>query len=272
MESNHKSDLDSEILDQETPEEDGKSRKRKEMHFLEHLEELRWRIVKSLAGIVLAAIFCALIANWLVEDVLLAPVRQASPSLLIINLKPYGKVLVYMQVVLLGGFILSIPNILYQFWKFIEPGLYPHERRYIFWIVAFSSLCFFLGVAFSYFIMLPITLQFFAGFGTDAIENTIAISEYMSFVLRMMLAAGLVFEMPMVSFFLSRLGILTPAFMRHYRRHAYTVLLIVAALITPADIVSMMILAIPLLLLYEFSIFISRIAMKKREIAQETPA
>jgi sec-independent protein translocase protein TatC len=246
--------------------------KRKEMHFLEHLEELRWRIVKAAAGIVVGAIVCALAANWLVEDVLLAPVMKASPALTIINLKPYGKVLVYMQVILLGGVIVSVPNILYQGWKFIEPGLYPHERRYIFAIVFFSSLCFFLGVAFSYFIMLPITLQFFAGFGTAEIANTIAVNEYMSFVLRMMLAAGLVFEMPMVSFFLSRLGILTPAFMRHYRRHAYTVLLIISALITPADIVSMMILAVPLLLLYELSIFISRIAMKRRESAIEPPA
>lgn len=271
MEGEQETTLDTGSAEQEIPE-DAASGKRKEMHFLDHLEELRWRIVKALAGIVIAAIICAVIAHWLVEDVLLAPVLKVTPPLAIINLKPYGKVLVYMQVVLLGGFILSVPNILYQLWKFIEPGLYPHERRYVFWIVAFSSLCFFLGVAFAYFIMLPITLQFFAGFGTTAIENTIAISEYMSFVLRMMLAAGLVFEMPMVSFFLSRLGILTPAFMRHYRRHAYTVLLIIAALITPADIVSMMILAVPLLLLYEFSIFISRIARKKRQLAQESPA
>lgn len=270
MESEQDTNQENSTIGQDTSDND-QNTKRKEMHFLDHLEELRWRIVKALAGIVVAAIFCALIANWLVEDVFLAPVRGASPALAIINLKPYGKVLVYMQVVLLSGFILSIPNIVYQFWKFIEPGLYPHERRYIFWIVAFSSLCFFLGVAFSYFIMLPITLQFFAGFGTAAIENTIAINEYMSFVLRMMLAAGLVFEMPMVSFFLARLGVLTPSFMRHYRRHAYTVLLIIAALITPADIVSMMILAIPLLLLYEFSIFIARIAMKKRQKAQEMP-
>ncbi len=271
MEGEQETNQHTETIDQETPGTNNKGKKR-EMHFLDHLEELRWRIIKALGGIVVAAIFCAIIAPWLVEDVLLRPVLQATPPLSLINLKPYGKVLVYMQVVLLGGFILSIPIILYQFWKFIEPGLYPHERRYIFWIVAFSSLCFFLGVAFSYFILLPITLQFFAGFGTTAIENTIAINEYMSFVLRIMLAAGIVFEMPMVSFFLSRLGILTPAFMRHYRRHAYTVLLIIAALITPADIVSLMILAVPLLLLYEFSIFISHIAMKKREIAQEMPA
>jgi len=271
MEGEQDTNLTSEEVEQDSPEENKKGKK-KEMHFLDHLEELRWRIVKALFGIVGAAIVCAIFAPWLVEDVLLRPVLQATPPLSIINLKPYGKVLVYMQVVLLGGFILSIPIILYQFWKFIEPGLYPHERRYIFWIVAFSSLCFFLGVAFSYFILLPITLQFFAGFGTTAIENTIAINEYMSFVLRMMLASGLVFEMPMVSFFLSRLGILTPAFMRHYRRHAYTILLIIAALITPADIVSMAILAIPLLLLYEFSIFISRVAKKRREFPEEEPA
>ncbi len=266
QETNHQTDTE----EQKAPPEN-KQGKKVEMHFLDHLEELRWRIIKALGGIVVAAIFCAIIGHWLVEDVLLKPVLNVTPALAVINLKPYGKVLVYMQVVLLGGFILSVPIILYQFWKFIEPGLYPGERRYIFAIVAFSSICFFLGVAFAYFIMLPITLQFFAGFGTAAIENTIAINEYVSFVLRLMIAAGLVFEMPMVSFFLSRLGILTPAFMRFYRRHAYTVLLILAALITPADIVSMGILAVPLLLLYEFSIFISRVAMRKRELAQEEP-
>jgi sec-independent protein translocase protein TatC len=255
---------------------DEKSRKKKksgrEMHFLDHLEELRWRIIKALAGIVVAAVICAIIADWLVDDVLLTPVKNASPELTLINLKPYGKVLVYMQVILLGGFILSIPNILYQLWKFIEPGLYPHERKNILLIVVFSSLCFFLGVAFSYYVLLPITLQFFAGFGTTTIQNTIAVNEYMGFVLRMMLASGLVFEMPMVSFFLARLGILTPAFMRHYRRHAYTILLIIAALITPADVVSMMILAVPLLLLYELSIFIAKIGLHRRNKTDESPA
>ncbi len=254
------------------PDPKPKQPPKKEMHFLEHLEELRWRIIKALAGIVVAAIVCAIFADWLVDDVLLTPVKSASPELTLINLKPYGKVLVYMQVILLGGFILSVPNFLYQLWRFIEPGLYPHERKNIKLIVFFSSLCFFSGVAFSYFIMLPITLEFFAGFGTATIQNTIAINEYMGFVLRMMLASGLVFEMPMVSFFLARLGILTPLFMRFYRRHAYTVLLIIAALITPADVVSMIVLAVPLLLLYEISIFIAKIAQKKRDRSLESPA
>jgi sec-independent protein translocase protein TatC len=257
------------------PSEEKRGKKKKtgrEMHFLEHLEELRWRIIKALAGIVVAAVICAIFVEWLVDDVLLTPVKNASPELTLINIKPYGKVLVYMQVILLGGFILSIPNILYQLWKFIEPGLYPHERKNILLIVVFSSLCFFLGVGFSYYIMLPITLQFFAGFGTTTIQNTIAVNEYMGFVLRMMLASGLVFEMPMVSFFLARLGILTPAFMRHYRRHAYTILLIIAALITPADVVSMMVLAVPLLLLYEISIFIAKIGLQRWNRTDESPS
>lgn len=250
----------------------------KEMSFLDHLEELRWRIVKMLAGVVIATILCWVFIDWIVDDVLLKPITDLNASMQpgqqqihLQNLKPFGQVFLYMQVAVIGGVILSIPNILYQVWAFIAPGLMPKERRHIKAIVSFSSVCFLAGIAFAYFVMLPSALTFFAGFGSAQIENNIAINEYMNFILSVMLAAGIVFELPMVSWFLSQLGILTPAFMKHYRRHAIVSIFVLAALLTPGtDPVSQILLAVPLLVLYEFSIAISAFAWRaKRKKAAE---
>lgn len=244
-----------------------------EMSFLDHLEELRWRIVRALTGVVIGAILCWVFKDWLMEQVLLKPVIQLNHSLSpgqqpinLQNLKPFGQLFLYMQVALIGGVILSIPNVLYQLWAFIAPGLMPKERRYIKSIVFFSSFCFLAGIAFAYFVMLPAALQFFAGFGTTEIENNIAINEYMSFIISVLLAAGVVFELPMVSWFLSLLGILTPAFMRHYRRHSIVAIFILAAFLTPGtDPVSQVLLAIPLIALYEISIGISAMAWRRKQ-------
>jgi sec-independent protein translocase protein TatC len=128
----------------------------------------------------------------------------------------------------------------------------------------FSTLCFLAGIAFAYFVMLPLAMSFAAQFGTSEISNVFAIDEYMSIIISVMLAAGVVFELPMISFFLSKLGILTPKFMRTYRRHAIVIILVLAAFLTPgADPVSQLILAVPLVLLYEISIFISKLSSKK---------
>jgi sec-independent protein translocase protein TatC len=235
-----------------------------EMSFLEHLEELRWRIIKAAIGIVIGAIICGIFVDWIMNNFLLAPALNTNPPLVLINLKPYGQLVLYMEVVLIGGIVLSIPNIFYQFWKFVEPGLLPGERKYISWIVFFSSFCFLGGVAFAYFVMLPTALKFFAAFGTQEISNNIAINEYFSFVISVILTAGIVFELPMVSFFLSKLGILTPKFMRKYRRHAIVIILILAGILTPGpDVVSQLLLGVPLFLLYEISILISKIASKR---------
>jgi sec-independent protein translocase protein TatC len=195
---------------------------------------------------------------------LLAPAMKTNPPLVLINLKPYGQLVLYMEVVLIGGIIISIPNIFYQFWKFIEPGLLSSERRYISWIVFFSTFCFLGGAAFAYWVMLPTALMFFAAFGTTAITNNIAINEYFSFVISVILTAGIVFELPMVSFFLSKLGILTPKFMRKYRKHAVVIILILAGVLTPGpDVTSQLLLGVPLFILYELSILISKFAQKK---------
>jgi len=246
----------SETIDEDDPHEGS-------MSFLEHLEEFRWRIIYSLIGIVLGTIIAWIFIDYLVDYVLLVPAKNSGSELQ--NLKPFGQLFMYMQIAIIVGCILSIPNIFYQFWKFISPALQKKERKYISMIVIFSSLCFLLGIAFAYFVMLPLALKFANQFGSISIKNLFAIDEYMSIILSVMLTAGFVFELPMVSFFLTKLGILTPSFMKKYRKHAFVIIMVASAILTPGtDPVSQVILAVPLLLLYEISILISKIAKKKK--------
>jgi sec-independent protein translocase protein TatC len=234
----------------------------KEMTFLEHLEELRWRIIWSLIGLVIGTIICLVFIDFLVDVVLLRPARNSGAHLQ--NLKPFGQLFLYFQVAMIGGVILSLPNIFYQLWKFIAPALKKSERKYISAIVIFTSFCFLCGIVFAYFVMLPLTLKFAAQFGSSTIANQFAIDEYMNIIISVMLGAGLIFELPMVSFFLTKLGILKPQFMSKYRRHAIVAIMIAAAFLSPGtDPVSQIVLAIPLLLLYEISILISKLSVRK---------
>ena len=234
------------------------------MTFLEHLEELRWRLIKSILGIVVGSIICGIFADFLMNNFLLAPALKTNPPMLLINLKPYGQMLLYMKVVLSCGLIISIPFTLYQFWKFFEPGLMPNEKRYVSLAVFFSSLCFLTGIAFAYYVMLPTALEFFVSFGTSAISNNISVEEYFGFIISIMLAAGFIFELPVISYLLSKLGILKPSFMRKYRKHAIVLILLVAGILTPSpDVTSQLLLGVPFFILYELSIFISKMAQPK---------
>jgi sec-independent protein translocase protein TatC len=249
---------DEDIKNSEQEPEEG------EMTFLEHLEELRWRLIKAILGIVVGSIICAFFVDWLMNQFLLAPALRTTPPMILINLRPYGQMILYMKVVLSCGFILSIPYTLYQFWKFFEPGLLPKERKYVSLAVFYSSFCFLSGIAFAYMVMLPTALGFFVNFGTTAIANNISVEEYFSFIISIMIAAGLVFELPVLSYLLSKMGILKPSFMRKYRRHAIVIILLVAGIVTPSpDVTSQLLLGIPFLLLYELSIFISKMAQPK---------
>jgi sec-independent protein translocase protein TatC len=241
---------------------EGENYEEKEMTFIEHLEELRWRIIYSLIGIVTGTIIAWIFIDFLVEEILLRPAKESGVSLQ--NLKPFGQIFLYFQIALIAGLILSIPNVFYQFWKFISPALRKNERKYILAIVIFTTVCFLAGIAFAYFVMLPLALSFAVQFGTQTIKNEFAVDEYMSIIISVMLAAGLVFELPMLSFFLSKLGILKPSFMRKYRKHSIVIILIAAAVLTPGtDPVSQVILAVPLVLLYEISILVSKFSQKK---------
>jgi sec-independent protein translocase protein TatC len=233
-----------------------------EMSFLDHLEELRWRIIYALIGVVVGTIICWIFIDFLVNVILLRPAHNAGATLQ--NLRPFGQIFLYFEVAIIGGIVLSIPNIFYQFWKFIAPALRKNEKKYILSIVIFSTFCFLAGIVFAYFSLLPYTMKFATQFGTTQIKNEFAIDEYLSIIISVMLGAGIIFELPMVSYFLTRLGILTPAFMKKYRRYAIVLIFIVAAFLTPPDPVSQVVLAVPLVLLYEISIFISKLAQKKR--------
>ncbi|HKB86308.1 MAG TPA: twin-arginine translocase subunit TatC [Ignavibacteriaceae bacterium] len=233
-----------------------------EMTFLDHLEELRWRLIYSIIGVVAGTIISWIFVDFLVTDVLLKPAQDNGLQLQ--NLKPFGQLFLYFQVALIGGVILSLPNLFYQLWKFLSPALRKKERKYILLIVFYSTISFLIGIAFAYFVMIPLAFKFIHQFGTELIKNEFAIDEYVSIIVSVVLAAGVVFELPMISFFLTKLHILTPAFMKKYRKHAIVIIMVLAAFLTPGtDPVSQVVLAVPLVLLYEISIFISKIAMKK---------
>ncbi|HPS65279.1 MAG TPA: twin-arginine translocase subunit TatC [Ignavibacteria bacterium] len=235
-----------------------------EMSFFDHLEEFRSRLIKSIIGAVIGAIIVGIFSDYIITDVLLKIAKNTNPPMNIINLKPYGQLSLYFEVIIIGGLILSFPVIIYQFWKFIEPALRPSERKFTLYSIIATIFCFIAGVIFIYYVLLPTALNFFAQFGSASINNQIAVDEYMSFILTMMFTGGLVFELPVISFFLGKIGILKPAFMRKYRRHAIVVILIIAGVVTPGpDVASQLLLGIPLILLYEISIFVNKIAQKK---------
>ena len=241
---------------------EGKTASDVEMSFLDHVEELRWRIIYALIGVFVFTIIAWIFIEPMVEIILLKPARDANIPLQ--NLRPFGQLFLFVQVAIIVGIVASLPNIFYQLWKFIAPALRKREQRYIIWIVFFSTFCFLAGIAFAYFVMLPLAMNFAVQFGTEEISNVFAIDEYMSIIISVMLAAGFIFELPMISFFLSKLGILTPQFMRKYRKHSIVIILVLAAFLTPGgDPVSQIILGVPLVLLYEISIFISKISSKK---------
>lgn len=242
--------------------EEGSQNGEIEMTFLDHLEELRWRIIYSVIGLLVGTSVALYFSNFFVDIVLLHPAKVANFKLQ--NLRPFGQLFLYFQTAMVIGLIISFPNIIYQLWKFIAPALKQTEKKYIKWIVLFTTFCFICGVVFGYFLMLPLTLKFAVGFGTATIANNFALDEYLSIVLSIILGAGLVFELPMLSFFLSKIGILTPRLMRKYRRHSVIVILILSAFLSPGtDPVSQLMLAIPLVFLYEISIIVSKIFQKK---------
>ena len=243
--------------EQENADENG-------MHFLEHLDELRGRLIKSVIALVVVMVACAFFSDTLVNRILIAPLKNSGDNIVLQNLVPYGQISLYLQVIFFSGFILAFPFLVNQIWQFVLPGLKESERSATKFVISFISLSFFAGIAFGYFVFLPISLKFFAGFGTSLIENNIAVQDYVSFFIGALLTAGLVFELPFISYVLSKIGLLTPAFMRFYRKHAIVTLLIIAALVTPStDLVTQLVIAIPMILLYELSIGISGYVNRK---------
>lgn len=236
----------------------------KEMPFLDHLEELRRRILKCLGSVFLITVVSFPFTGWLLDFLTHPNDRLEEPAKLIF-LKPTGMLMVRMEIALAVGLVASLPVLFYQFWQFVAPGLLPKEKQYVFPALLFTTFCFLAGATFAYIVLIPTVLPFLFSMGTESIEANINITEYMSFVLRLILVAGLIFELPVLSFFLSRIGILKPTFMRKYRRYGIVLVFIFSAIVTPPDPMSQMLMAFPLIFLYEISIGIAALGYRKKK-------
>ena len=245
------------------------------MSFLEHLEELRWRIIKGLIGVLVGIAIAFVFADFFVEDVMLGPTRAdffmydvlrvEAENFELQSRRLPGQFFTFWGTLFVMGFIISSPFFIFQMWSFIEPALERKEKKKTFFSAFFITFFFLLGVAFGYLILVPFALQFFAQFQiSDIIRNDFDINEYFSSVSMWVVACGLIFQIPVVSYSLSKIGLLTPELLKTYRRHAIVMCLILSAMLTPPDPISQVLIALPLTILYEISIWVSRYANKKR--------
>lgn len=245
------------------------------MSFLDHLEELRWRIIKGLAGIGIGMVISFFFGDFLVDKVMLGPTRSdflvynllgiEAIDLTIQSRKLPGQFFTYWGTIIVFGGILGSPILFYQMWAFVEPAMEKSEKWKTFGHTLFITFFFLLGVAFGYFVLVPFALQFFSQFQiSDAIHNDFDINEYFSSLTMWVLSCGVIFQLPVLSYFLSKLGLLTPEFLKQYRRHAIIFCFIAAAFLTPPDPVSQILIAIPLILLFQLAVWVSKIGVKKR--------
>lgn len=260
-----------------------------EMSFFDHLEDLRWHLVRSAFALVAFSIFGFVYTQEILDNVIFGPTNADFPSYIalcklshwigmgdklcitpvkvtFLNYKMVGQIMLQFKLAFMIGFVCAFPYIFWEFWRFVKPALKEKElkgaRGAIFWV----SFQFFLGIAFAYFLMAPFTINFLASYTvTDKALNQFFMDDYFDLMTQIVLGMGLLFELPILVFFLTKLGILTPDFLRAYRRHAIVVILILAAVITPPDLIDQLIVFAPLYCLYEISIFVSKKALRDRE-------
>jgi sec-independent protein translocase protein TatC len=237
-----------------------------EMPFLDHLEELRWRLLWSLLAITLFTIVgYFVVTRFAVLNLLIAPITPFLDGSRLKYLSPTEPFFITLKLALLVGVLLAAPIVVYQLWAFLSPALLQSEKRAIVPSLYFGLVLFMAGVAMAYFIALPVTLQFTMGFQTESLEQAIVIGEYLSVVTRLLLAFGIVFEMPVVILLLTFLGLVTPEFLAEKRRHAIALITVVSAVITPGDVITItLLMMVPLALLYELSITLSKVVVRRR--------
>ncbi|MBN1155769.1 twin-arginine translocase subunit TatC [candidate division KSB1 bacterium] len=250
----------------ETNSDQKKNKKRDEkvMPFLDHLDELRTRLLRSILSIFAFTIVCYFFSPEIVSFL-----TKPYPDKLIF-LAPTESFVIHIKISVFAGIILSLPVIFYQLWKFVAPGLLEKERKYVPLIILFSCLFFLTGAAFCYYVIIPFGLKFLLGYQTSNLEPSITIKEYLSFVTLLVMVFGIVFELPLLSYFLTKIGILNPGFMRKHRRYGIVLIFIAAAILTPPDVVTQLLLAGPLLILYEISILVSAFVIKSRSQNEDT--
>ena len=259
-----------------------------EMSFLDHLEELRWLLVRSTTAVLIMAVATYFFSDFIFDTIIFAPTSpnfftytffcELSHSVgfadsicitelpfIIQNTDMEGQVNMFIWTCITAGFILAFPYILWELWKFISPALYEKERKNVRVFIFIASILFFLGVLFGYYVIVPMSINFCATFSiSKMVQNQFTIDSYIGMLKTSVIASGLFFELPIIIYFLTKLGLVTPTFLRKYRKYSVVVVLIVAAIVTPPDVVSQIIVAIPMLLIYEASIFISVFVYKNK--------
>ena len=254
----------------------------KEMSFLEHLEDLRWHILRSIIAILIAALAAFLAKNFVFDVLLFGPKKtdfltykllcQVSNLLgfddsFCITELPFriqsrtmaGQFSAHIWTSITLGFVVAFPYVINQFWRFISPGLHSYEKKMASGFISVSSILFFLGVLFGYYVVTPLSIRFLGTYSVSAeIFNDFDLNSYTALIRASVLASGLIFELPILVYFLTKIGLITPELMRKYRKIALVMVLFLSAVITPPDVASQIIVAIPVLILYELSIFISK--------------
>jgi sec-independent protein translocase protein TatC len=262
---------------------------KKEMSFLDHLEELRWVLVRCTVAVLIMATVTYFFSDYIFDTILFGPTDPSFVTyrffceashyvgfadsicitelpFIIQNTTMEGQVNIFIWMCITAGFILAFPYILAQFWKFISPALYEKEKKNARVFIFVASILFFLGVLFGYFVIVPMSINFLATFKVSKIvENQFNLESYIGMIKTSVIASGLFFELPIIIYFLTKLGLVTPNFLRTYRKYAIVIVLIVAAIVTPPDVVSQITVAIPMLLIYEASIFISVFVTKNKK-------
>ena len=250
---------------------------RGEMPFLDHLEELRWRILWSLLTIVIGSVVgFILVLRFGVLDILIDPYYAVMENeVKLVFLSPTEPFFLILKVGVLGGLVLSSPIIVYQIWSFLSPALKRHEKRAIIPALYLGVVLFAAGVAMSYYMALPVTLRFLLFFAEGYFDQMLQAGPYLGFVTKLLMAFGILFELPVVIMILSALGLVTPAFLREKRRHAIVIITVLASFLSPGDVVTVTaMMMMPLVLLYEFSILLSVVITRKRrarEIGGDPP-
>ena len=263
------------------------SSKKAQMSFLDHLEELRWHLIRATIAIFVVCIL-AFVYKDIVFDVLIFGPKN--PHFIsyralcwlsgnfggdmfcfnempfeLMNTKMAGQFTMHLMVSFIVGFIVAFPYVFFEIWRFIKPGLHSAEQKNSRGVIFITSMLFLVGICFGYFVIAPFSIQFLATYSVSSdVVNRIDLSSYISTISSVTLAAGIVFELPVIVYFLSKVGILTPSIMRTYRKHSIVVILVLAAIITPPDITSQILVTLPVLLLYEVSIYVSGRIEKKR--------
>ncbi len=257
-----------------------------EMSFLQHLEVLRWHLVRSASAIVILGTVAFFAKSFVFDTVLLGPMRsdfvtyrvlcEASQkfglsdllclgemNFILINTTMSGQFTTHIFVALIAGLVLAFPYVVFEIWRFVKPGLYQNERKYANGMVTYTSVLFILGVLFGYYVIAPMSVNFLGNYQvSELVKNQIDLNSYFSTLATLVLATGLVFELPILMYFLTKIGVVTPEFLRTYRRHSIVIILIVAAVITPPDVASQLLVFMPLMVLYEISIFVSAAVLR----------